>query len=354
MPPPGPSSDSAQARSLVRARYCQHLVDLLVDEGVAADAVLAGTGLALRDLAPRDARIRYAQQCRIYENALALSCEPGLGFRLGRRERISDHGVFGYAIQSSASLAQAVRVTARYVATAGPLLDLAFESGPDTSAILLDELTPLGPIARMAREESLFVLARSLLGLSDPPTTPLEVCVDLPPLDTGVWERELGCPVRFDAPRTELRLRTEDLARPLVFSDEETAAVCERRCAELLDRLGASGGIVDALRGVLVGDPGRFPSLDEAARELGVSGRTLRRRLKQEATGFHAVAEELRRGLALDYLQQSNLSIDEIASLLGYTETPNFYRAFKRWTGHAPGAFRSPGGSPSLDTPEVH
>ena len=68
--------------------------------------------------------------------------------------------------------------------------------------------------------------------------------------------------------------------------------------------------------------------------------RILRRRLQEASTSFQAVVEDVRKGLALDYLQQSNLSIDEIASLLGYGETPNFYRAFKRWTGKAPGAFR--------------
>ncbi|MCG8590034.1 MAG: AraC family transcriptional regulator [Proteobacteria bacterium] len=327
-------------RPVVRARYCQHLVDLLAEEGVAPEAVLASTRLAPADLAKPEARISYAQQFRIYENALAQSREPALGFRLGRRERISDHGVFGYAIQSSADLAQAIRVIERYVTTVGPLLDLGFERSGDAAAITLSEVAPLGPIARMAREESLLVLVRSLLALTDPATRPLEVRVDLPPNDRPRWERELGCPVRFDAPRTEIRLRPADLSRPLAFSDEETAAVCERRCAELLQRLGTPGGIVEELRRVLVGDPGRFPSLEEAARELAMSGRTLRRRLQEASTTFQAVLEDVRKGLALDYLQRSNLSVDEIASLLGYSETPNFYRAFKRWTGRTPAAFR--------------
>lgn len=340
MPPLDPRDRAALGRPVVRARYSQHLVDLLVEEGVAAEAVLAKTRLSPADLARRDLRISYAQQLRIYENALALSQEPGLGFRLGRRERISDHGVFGYAIQSSADLAQAIRVTARYVATTGPLLDLAFEVDGDLAVVALGEVVPLGPIARLAREEMLLVLSRGLLGLTDPATRPLEVRVDLPERDAGMWEHELGCRVRFDAARTEIRLRGADLARPLAFSDEETAAVCERRCAELLARLGAGSDVVESLRRVLVGDPGRVPTLEEAARRLAMSGRTLRRRLQEASTSFQAVVEDVRKGLALDYLQQSNLSIDEIASLLGYGETPNFYRAFKRWTGKAPGAFR--------------
>ena len=106
-----------------------------------------------------------------------------------------------------------------------------------------------------------------------------------------------------------------------------------------MERLGASGGIADALRRVLVSRPGRIPDLEEAAKELGMSGRTLRRRLQQESTRFQVVREDVQKALALDYLQRSNLSVDEIASLLGYSETPNFYRAFNRWTGRAPGDF---------------
>ena len=340
MPRPDPREEAALHRPIVRSRYSQHLVELLVEEGVAPEAVLAGTGLGLGELTRRDARISFAQQARIYANALSLSQQPCLGFQLGHRQQVNDHGVFGYAIQSSADLAQAIRITVRYAATSGPLLALDFESSADTSAIVLTEFVSLGSIARMAREEHLLVLCRNLLKLSDPATQPLEVHVDLPPSDAATWERELGCPVRFDAPRTELRLCTADLSRPLAFSDEETAAVCERRCAELLERLGSPGGIVDELRRVLVGEPGRFLSLEEAARELGMSGRTLRRRLQGASTSFQTVAEEVRSGLALDYLQQSNLSIDEIAGLLGYSETPNFFRAFKRWTGQAPSAFR--------------
>ena len=324
----------------VRPVYCRYLLELLAEEGVSPAAVLEGTDLEPADLEGRERRIRFAEQLRIYRNALKRSRLPGLGLRLGLRQRITDHGIFGYAIQSSADLAQAIRIVSRYQATQGPLLELALETDREVATIVLRERVPLGPIALMAREEWLASLVRQLLPLTDPPTEPLEILLDVPSECTDLYRRELGCPVRLGADRAELRLRRVALAAPLAFSDEETAAVCERRCEELLERLGAEGGVVENVRRALIGSPGRFPSLPEVAKSLGMSDRTLRRRLTETQTSFQAQVEGVRKGLALDYLQRSNLTIDEIASLLGYNETPSFYRAFRRWTGQAPGAYR--------------
>ncbi len=331
---------AALERPIVRAGYCRHLVELLAEEGIAPEITLAGTGLRFADLADEEHRISHASQLRIYENAVARTRTPGLGFRLGHRERISDHGVIGYAIQSSANLAQAIRIALRYMATAGPLLSLELVEDGGEAGLIAREIFPLGRAGRMAREELTTILVEHLLALTSPPTRPLEARFDLPGGDDAFYEAELGCPVRFDAPHTEIRFRARDLLLPLAFSDAETAEVCEQRCAELLERLGETPSLVARVRRELVGAPGRIPSLEETARALGMSGRTLRRRLKDAGTSFHAVEVDVRKGLALDYLQRSTLSVDEIANLLGYSETPNFYRAFKRWTGRPPGAFR--------------
>lgn len=334
---------AALQRPLMRSGYCRHLVELLAEEGVAADAVLEGTGLSAEDLADRERRVSYADALRIYANALDHSREPGLGLRLGLRQRVSDHGIFGYAIQSSADLAQATRIAIRFLAATGPLLDLSLETEGDVASLVLREVLPLGPIGRMAREEHVVVVIQNLLGLTEPATVPLEVHLDLPPRDEELCRQHFGCPVRFGRERTEIRLRADDLAQPLSFADEETAAVCERRVRELLERLGSEGGLVERLRRVLVESPGRFPSLAQAARTLGMSDRTLRRRLQEADASYQGVLEDVRKGLALDYLQRSNLTVDEIAELLGYAETSNFYRAFKKWTGEPPGAYRRPG-----------
>lgn len=82
------------------------------------------------------------------------------------------------------------------------------------------------------------------------------------------------------------------------------------------------------------------PPLEEVARRLHLSARTLHRRLREEGTSFRAVRDALRRERALDWLQKTRLSVADIAAELGYSEPSAFFRAFQGWTGQAPTAFR--------------
>ncbi len=82
------------------------------------------------------------------------------------------------------------------------------------------------------------------------------------------------------------------------------------------------------------------PTQQEMARYLNISDRSLRRQLKVEGTNYKAILEGVKSETAIDYLRNTELSIDEIAALLGYSETSNFALAFKRWTNSAPGANR--------------
>jgi AraC-like DNA-binding protein len=116
--------------------------------------------------------------------------------------------------------------------------------------------------------------------------------------------------------------------------------VCEERCELILARLGLAGGVVDRVRNELLAQPSRFPDLETVARALRVSARTLRRRLREEGASFRDVLADVRKSLALDYLERSTLSVAEIANLLGYEEPANFNRAFRQWTSEGPGQYR--------------
>jgi len=155
-----------------------------------------------------------------------------------------------------------------------------------------------------------------------------------------MYERLYDCPIRFDAEAVEIHNASESLDVPLEMSDAEMARICEERCEMLLARLGAAGGFVDRVRAELLAGPRRFPDLDTVARAIAVSSRTLCRRLNEEGSSFRRVLSEVRRGLALEYLESSDLPLEEIASLLGYEDAANFNRAFQRWVGEAPGCHR--------------
>lgn len=339
MPANDPIGASRWERQPVRARYSLRVVEVLGSEGVSAPEVLEGTGLEERDLVG-DATITQHQQRTIYSNAASLTQQRNLGRVLSERQAIGDHGVYGYAVQSSVNLAQALRILIEYQRVVGPLLTMYVEDDSEVARVGFREEFRLGRASRVAREEAVALALNHVILIAEPRPVPIGIYFDLEPGD-DCWTSSLfGCPVHYGSEVTEIRLASADLGRELRFSDRETAVVCEERCKKVMRRLGSATDIVEDLRAILLGAPGRMPRIQHAARKLGMSDRTLKRRLREAGTTFKGVREELLQSLALDYLQESSLTIDEIALLLGYTETPNFHRAFKRWTGTTPQAYR--------------
>ena len=338
MAPPPPAIPRA---ALVPAAYVAELLTLLGEEGIQPRDVLRGTDLKPQAVAHRDALITHADQLRIYTNALALTREPGLGLRLGARLRLEHHGVVGHAMLCSDNLRQAMHVLVRYTALRGFPLGLHFREENRIAILSATATIPLGRLYELVMEEALAILARGLPPARGPVMAPLEIRVDYPPpTHHAMYERFFGCPVRFNADAVEYRFSADTLDDPLELSNAEMRRVCEDRCELILARLGLAGGVVDRVRNELLAEPSRFPDLDTVARALRMSARTLRRRLRDEGASFRDVLADVRKSLALDYLERSTLSVAEIANLLGYEEPANFHRAFRKWTSEGPGRYR--------------
>ena len=337
-----PAASAVARQAVVPAAYVAELLALLGEEGIAPRDVLRGTDLKPQALAHRDALITHAEQMRIYTNALALTREPGLGLRLGARLRLEHHGVVGHAMLCSDNLRQAMHVLVRYTALRGFPLSLHFREENRVAILSATATIPLGRLYELVMEEALAILSRGLPPAPAPVMAPLEIRVDYPPpAHHAMYESIFGCPVRFNAKAVEYRFAADTLDEPLEMSNAEMRRVCEERCDLILARLGLAGGVVDRVRNELLAEPSRFPDLDTVARALRMSPRTLRRRLREEGALFRDVLADVRKSLALDYLERSTLSVAEIASLLGYQEPANFHRAFRKWTSEGPGRYRA-------------
>jgi AraC-like DNA-binding protein len=114
----------------------------------------------------------------------------------------------------------------------------------------------------------------------------------------------------------------------------------ERQCHELVAALAVRSSEVEQVVDLLVRCKGRWPSIKETAEKLGVSTRTLRRRLEEKGTSYSVLVEGVRRKRAEELLARTRLSVEQIADALGYAETASFTHAFKRWTGSSPRQFR--------------
>ena len=161
------------------------------------------------------------------------------------------------------------------------------------------------------------------------------------PARVSEQERVFGAPIRYGCPRNELVLARELLDRPQRHAELRLLAILDRQLGELLSGLPESHRFRDLVRRRVMDElPEREPAVAAVARKLHMSARSLQRRLQGEGTSFAEVLSDLRRDLALRYLQDQRISIAEAAFLLGFLDATAFHRAFRRWTGTTPAKYR--------------
>lgn len=321
--------------------YARLFLEVLGEEGVEPGRLLDGTGLSAADLADPANKMTVSQQIKIYANAAAASRHPAVGLLNGQRIMPHHHGVWGYAMQTAANLGQSIRIFNQYFDVVGPIARQFLQIDGNLARWISVDVLPTEPARTVGVEEMLsgnFNLCRIL---TDGRFRLTELRLDYPtPEGRGAYEDLFKCPVLFDSDSIEMRFDASLLNLKLKSADPESERICEERCQELLDRLGRGADIVDRVRRIIYENPCDRRDVDSVASTLCISSRTLRRHLKAADTTYRTVLNEVQEALAVDYLSGTDISIDEIAYLLGYSDTSNFRHAFKQWTGKTPSAFR--------------
>jgi len=149
----------------------------------------------------------------------------------------------------------------------------------------------------------------------------------------------MGAPIHFSASENALVLRNEDLALALPTADPSLSAILERYAGQLLRGI-PGPGFLSQLRHVVAETLHEGAPIAQAARRMRMSERTLQRRLGEHDTSYREVLAEVRQQLAGRYLKEGQRSLNEISTMLGYSDQSAFCRAFRRWTGVAPGVYR--------------
>ncbi len=168
-----------------------------------------------------------------------------------------------------------------------------------------------------------------------------------PPPHEAEYEILFDCPVRFGADRTGAAFDAHWLTAPLVRDEAALDAMLRRAPFDLLSRPEYGTTVAEQVRRSLTRQLARtpaLPALGEVAARLAVSPATLRRRLREEGTSFQELKDHVRRDAAIAGLAEGGEPIAELAARLGFSEDTAFHRAFRRWTGTTPGAYRMASG----------
>jgi AraC-like DNA-binding protein len=182
-------------------------------------------------------------------------------------------------------------------------------------------------------------LHRDVMG---PEFAPSELRVTFePPGDPAAYAGDFGVPVRFRQSRNQLLFDARWLDRRPGLGNALTYAAVIEVCDRFVDELQRQAGIVGTVRHLLLTNLMRNLSLQGVARELGMSVRTLRRRLCDEGASYRQLTDELRRDVAINYLRETDMRVEDIAYALGFSDAANFRQAFRRWTSATPQQFRA-------------
>lgn len=343
------AKDAAAGETLHDAVWTRQLAEELKRRGAPVGRLLAEAGLSESALTAENARVPFEKSAAFFEIAAAAVDDSRLGLHFAQTRDVRDGGLLSYVGLSSATVGDAIRNFRRYRKVANDATEMDIDALDERGAV---EWWFYGDRARPMRQFREFSAAgfwRMLRNGAGRDLRPVSVWMTHPRNShIDEFERYFGCEVTFGAPVNRVILKREDLGAPLYTSDDKLLTLLQGYCREALATRGRSAPtLVERVEREIADRLAKGEAtLEEVARALGLSARTLSRRLAEQGTSFNAALQELRRALALSYIENSDLSLTEIAFLLGYGEISTFSAAFRRWTGMTPGAARARASGP--------
>jgi AraC-like DNA-binding protein len=284
-----------------------------------------------------------AQELRLQEVFVqATRHMPGAWFRMGLQYRVMSYGPLGLAVLATDTFGAGLRLMTSFLALTYSLMQytLVEEAGEVTAVAADDTLVP--PNYREFSQERALGSATQFLNDMHPSLSPILRIESV--LDAGHGRHEceavLGIPVIFGAPVTRWVLKPGVARAPLPMASPLLEETYGKLCARLVDEARVNDEVVSQLYALLVRSVRRFPTAPEACRMLGLSERTLYRRLAAQGLTFGQMVDQVREQRAAYLLDNTRMSVEAVAEALGFAETASFSRAFKRWKGLSPLHFR--------------
>lgn len=305
-------------------------------------------GLEPEQLSDPDARVPLASYVDLIRAAKVKTGDPALALNYAEAVLMSDMSILGLIMEASETIGDAYLQMRRYgrlamevdTASEGARFDLVTEAG---KLFLVDRWPESKDFPELTETAFAWLICGPRRFLDRSPVLSAEIVYSAP-AHSAAYERTFQCPITFGASRNALQLDPAALAWRVAQNPPYVFGILTERADALLASLDAacttSGRLKARLAAVL--HHGEIKA-EDMAHQLGFSRQTLFRRLRAEGTTYSEVLDDLRRQLAMEYLKAGKTSANETAYLVGFSDAAAFSRAFKRWTGLTPGAFRSTG-----------
>ncbi|WP_202741614.1 AraC family transcriptional regulator [Acinetobacter calcoaceticus] len=310
--------------------------------GLTPEVCIENTHISLNDLSQPHFEVKAEQEFLVIRNLLKL-LDPTLPLSIeaGLRHHTTTFGTWGFAILSSQTMKEALHFAMRYFQLSSIFCNLEVIQEGIYTLLIFDHSQLPDDLACFLVERDLITvisIQRDVLPIQFPV---MSINVALPaPVYADKFLELAGYPIQFNQPRSCIIFESRLLDLPLPQADPFIRARYEEECQQLWTRRISLGSYSQKVRNILLLQPSQMPKIDEMAAHLKVNLRTLQRHLAIEGITYEQLIDDIRKDLAEDLLKTTNLTVEEVAIQLGYSEVSAFSRAFKRWKGVSPRNFR--------------
>lgn len=325
--------------SSVSIAYLSGIVQYLREAGFAVADILAETRIQESDLNQKNGRVSAADYVQVFANGERLSADPQLGLKVGQLVRPGNYGVIGYVVMASRTFGEALARAGRYQKLVGNIGYSDVHIDGEVAEIRWQtDFTDLPAALVEEHIASIVSFARWFTGQDK---DPLAICFTHQKQDVTGYETFFRCPVRFGEPVTAVQLPVSYADIPLPQFDLDLCTWLDKKAAAEMAALEAEDELLESVKKVLRNRlPDGVPSLEQVSDWLALPESRLKRELQQLGMPFKRLLDHTRHQLALGYIANAQIELQELAFLLGFSEQSAFQRAFKRWTGTTPGRYR--------------
>ena len=329
-------------RFLTFGAYPRKFIQMMeTDYHIPAEKLLEGVNLTREALEQPDLLIPFVDCVTIFRNGTILCPNGDLSLRFAAHIRSASHGMLGAAILTAATLQDAVQLFYDYVGLIAPFVLLHLEDRRHSRTLVLEIISDV-PVAEVFTYDALqlanFNILKMILGER---TRELVFHFAYPaPAHIAAYSEYFDCHLQFNASFNGVSIPTEFMETRIPTADIDTHRLLVGQIREQMESIHAQTSFVDAVRYHLKRQGGPLPRMSLVAAGFNMSARTIRTRLRRYNTTYQTLLDKERHEQAVHLLRHTDKSVKEIAYVLGFQESSNFSRVFKKWTGVTPLDFR--------------
>ncbi len=329
-------------------------------QGFARESILLDTGIDDARLANTTETLLPQQELQFYRNLLSVSDNPNILLEAGFKLKLATYGIWGLALISSPTVRKAIELGIQFVDFTYTYNTIIFFEEGETAGIRISKAQALGDLERPMIERDISAVYVLLQHLIQQDQHVDEIFVGWDNDHQCHYESFFDCPVHFGHDATELRFTRECLDLELPQHNALALQLCMDQLeqtrpslevgrqktkdfnavdCEAATKSGTENGTedsTDSVRRYLSSTPLYRTSMESCAQTMNMSTRNLRRKLEQECASYQSILDEFRYALSDKYLNDTDMTLNDIAERLGYSDAANFSHAYKRWSGSAP------------------